>query len=34
MWELGWTETKNVVYTCVNCMIKIAKQFLQANTKT
>ncbi len=23
IWELGWTETKNVVYNCVKCTMKI-----------
>ncbi len=23
IWELGWTETRNVVYNCVKCIMKI-----------
>ncbi len=33
MWELGSTETRNVVYNCVKCMMEIGYQFRQANTK-
>ncbi len=26
MWELGSTETRNVVYNCVTCMMNIGQE--------